>query len=315
MDVPAAEGLVARWTRLTVSGAKGWFVVFCALLIGAAPWHSASALAFEEHSFDSDTVEIRYITAGQGQSLLLIHGFSANADANWVLPGVMASLAKNFSVIAMDVRGHGKSGKPHLPRAYGVQTAQDVINLMDHLEIEKAHVVGYSMGGFIALKLLTLAPDRLLSVVTGGAGWMQPDEDPSLRESLAQSLESGGGMTPLLAALMPEGQSVTPDALAAMNTMVMANNDPLALAAVSRGLGELAVTRSALEANQVPVLAVVGARDPLKAGVDAMSGVLNNLRVEVIEGADHISLLLNPAQARLMTDAIEAFLQQVCRCA
>src|SRR5208282_1322320 len=99
-----------------------------------------------------------------------IHGFGANLDMQWVLPGVARALAKGHRVIAYDSRGHGKSGKPHDPKAYGVQMIEDPVRLLDHLKIKKAHVIGYSMGAMIAAKLLAAHPDRLLTVTLGGAG-------------------------------------------------------------------------------------------------------------------------------------------------
>lgn len=269
---------------------------------------------FEEGRFQSDGVEIRYVTAGDGEPVILIHGFSASAAANWMLPGVFTRLAENFQVIAIDARGHGGSGKPHEPTAYGEQMAQDVIRLLDHLEIDRAHVGGYSMGGFITMKLLTLAPERLRSAIVGGAGWMRPEDDPSLTEALAASLESGGGMTPLLEELTPEGETMAPEAIQAMNAQVLATNDPLALAAVARAMPTLAVEQEQIEFNTVPVLVVIGSKDPLKEGVDAMADVLGNHETTVVDGADHLSILINPAYAKQMADAMETFLLARCEC-
>ena len=76
-------------------------------------------------------------------------------------------------MIALDLPGHGGSDKPEKPEAYGPQMAEDVVLLMDHLKIKKAHIVGYSLGGMITVKLLTLHPDRVLSATVGGMGWVQ----------------------------------------------------------------------------------------------------------------------------------------------
>ena len=135
---------------------------------GAFP--SAAASKLSEHFFDSDGTKIHYLTAGEGEPVILIHGFTGSAWSNWVEPGVFGTLAKSFRVIAIDVRGHGKSDKHYDPAAYGTLMAQDVLNLMDHLEIDKAHVGGYSMGGFLTMKLIAMEPSRFESAIVAGAG-------------------------------------------------------------------------------------------------------------------------------------------------
>lgn len=286
---------------------------FALAVLSITPVHAAD---LEEGSFDSNGVAIRYITKGQGQTVMLVHGFSATAEANWVLPGVFEGLAKDFRVVAIDNRGHGKSGKPHDPGAYGDEMARDVLRLLDHLKIDQAHVVGYSMGGFIAMRLLALAPERFASAVIGGAGWRPPGGPDPLMEELAGSLERGEGISPLLRALQPPGQPAPPpEQLSMMNQMVMSTNDPLALAAAIRGMAQLGITEEILRANEVPVLAVIGSLDPLKAGVDAMTGVMAGLEVKVIDGADHITALMNPQYAKPLLEAIHSFLVASCQCA
>ena len=124
----------------------------------------------------------------------MIHGIMTSVETNWIMPGVFNKLAENFMVIGIDARGHGKSDKPHDPSEYGDKMVQDVVGLLDHLEIDKAHVVGYSMGGFITMRLLALAPERLLTATVGGAGWRPPGVEDPLMETLASSLENGKGV-------------------------------------------------------------------------------------------------------------------------
>jgi pimeloyl-ACP methyl ester carboxylesterase len=82
-------------------------------------------------------------------------------------------LAEGYLVIAMDVRDHDGPGKPKEDEAYGAEMMADVVRLLDHLNIQKAHVVGYSMGGMITMKLLTRHPDRVRSEILGGMGWLR----------------------------------------------------------------------------------------------------------------------------------------------
>src|ERR1051325_9135021 len=98
----------------------------------------------EDHFFDSNSVKIRYVVEGKGEPVVLIHGFTASIEANWGT--AIKPLSESYQVIALDCRGHGKSDKPTDPKMYGREMGEDVIRLMDHLHIAKAHVVGYSMG-------------------------------------------------------------------------------------------------------------------------------------------------------------------------
>jgi pimeloyl-ACP methyl ester carboxylesterase len=126
---------------------------------------AAAPAAPADQFFDSAGVRIRYVEQGSGPAVVLMHGYSGTLDRHFIANGVFASLAKDHRVIAMDLRGHGKSGKPHDPAAYGEQMSRDVVRLLDHLKIQRAHVVGYSLGAMIAGRLATLHPERLLGVV------------------------------------------------------------------------------------------------------------------------------------------------------
>jgi len=257
---------------------------------------SVSAARAEDASFLSDGVKIHYIIEGAGEPVLLIHGFSANIPMQWGLPGVIKELAKEYQVIAIDNRGHGRSGKPHDVKDYGLKMVEDSVRLLDHLKIEKAHVVGYSMGGFITGKLVATHPDRIISATLGGAGWEKPnDESMSFMKELAESLEAGKGIGPLIIRLTPEGTpKPTDEQIAGINSMIMLTNDQKALAAVIRGMPEFAVTEENLKANKIPTLALIGALDPLKVGVDQMKPVMSNLKVVVIENADHMTAFTKP---------------------
>src|SRR5580704_5950121 len=273
-----------------------------AILLLAA---STAVAAPQQGYFLSNGVKIHFIEQGQGEPVLLIHGFCANALANWVLPGVFGNLAKHYHVIALDNRGHGASGKPHEIEKYGPEMVEDAIRLLDHLKIEKAHIVGYSMGGFITEKLVITHPERVICAVVGGAGWSRAEDDHSVIEAVAKSLEAGTGIAPLMKALTPPGRPVpTDDQLKLRNQLIMANNDPKALAACIRGMLNLETTKQQLENNKVPVLAIIGEKDPLKVGVDNMTGVLANLKVVVVANGDHMTTFQSPK----FTGAVNEFL-------
>ncbi len=249
----------------------------------------------EDRFFDSGDVKIHYVVEGEGEPVLLIHGFAVNAQLQWGLPGIIKELAKDYRVIAPDCRGHGKSGKPTDPKKYGLEMVEDAVRLLDHLKIKKAHVVGYSMGALIVGKLVVTHPDRLLSATLGGAGaFREGTEVPRFILDLAESLEKDNSIGPLLVALTPPGKpKPPPQAVAQINRMLVGDNGK-ALAAVVRGWKELAVTDEQLKANRVPTLALIGEVDPLRKTVDDLKGRMARLQIKVIEGGDHMTAFVKP---------------------
>jgi len=264
-----------------------------------APVSRAAQAPDADAFFDSRGVKIRYIDVGRGEPVVLIHGFSSSLDANWRQTKVIDALARDFRVVALDVRGHGKSDKPHDPASYGVVVVEDVARLMDHLHIPRAHIVGYSMGGAITGKFITMHPDRVISAVFGGSaprlGWTPQAERDAIE--LAESLEQGHGMRPMILRLAPPNEpKPSDDAIERQSQASLGRNDALALAAVQRGNKEQVVTLAEVRALRMPLLAVIGSADPIKAGVDAFKQIKPDLKVVVIDGATHSGARGAPAR-------------------
>ncbi len=267
-----------------------------------------SSLYAADFTFDSGGVKIHYIVEGQGEPVILIHGYAASIAANWGQPGVIKGLAESYRVIALDNRGHGQSDKPHDVASYGNKMVDDVIRLMDHMKIKKAHIVGYSMGGFMTEALLTEHPKRVITATLGGAGWSDPKDQTqaNMLNQLADSLEQGKGIGPLLVALNPVGAPPpTPQAIEMTSKMFLSANDPLALAAVARAHMPPA-SEAKIRANKVPTLALIGELDPLKAGVDQLKIMMPKLTVVVIPGANHLTAFANP----LFLSSLKSFLAE-----
>lgn len=267
-----------------------------------------SSVAFgQDKFFDSNGVRIRYIEQGTGEPVVLVHGYTATAERNWVTPGVVQQLAKNYRVIALDCRGHGKSDKPHDVKQYGQEMALDIVRLLDHLRIQKSHIVGYSMGGIITAKLLTMKPERFLTATLGGSGGiLSPTElEIKLGEQLGADMEKGSLRT-LILALTPKGQPrPTEEQIKQSEASLLAGQDVAALAAVVRSNIDLVITEAQVAAINVPTTAIVGTADPIIEAVNKLKKAMPKLRVVTVEGASHISAFGRPE----FVEALQEFLK------
>jgi pimeloyl-ACP methyl ester carboxylesterase len=211
-------------------------------------------------SFKANGVKIAYSVQGKGEPVVLIHGWLSSAGLNWDLPGTTALLAKDFQVIELDVRGHGQSDKPTKEEDYGDELVADVVRLLDHLKIKKAHIVGYSMGGIITANFIAKHPDRVLSGTLGGMGWHKKGGFGEL----------GFGM--------------------------IGKNDPNAKAVTicGRSLAKLSLTEEQIKSIKVPVTVLVGDKDDLirKLYVDPLKDARKDWPIIDIEDANHISCIL-----------------------
>ena len=112
-----------------------------------------------------------YEIEGEGPPVVMVHGFALSLESNWKAPKWVESLKNDYKLILLDCRGHGKSDKPHDEESYRMEKlVGDVTTVLDALELEKTHFFGYSLGGGIAYELVRHVPERLISVITGGAG-------------------------------------------------------------------------------------------------------------------------------------------------
>src|ERR1700740_3677934 len=123
-------------------------------------------------SFHNGAVEIAYLDQGEGEPIVLVHGFASSKNVNWVYPTWVSELKKaGRRVIALDNRGHGESAKLTDPAQYEIAImASDVIALLDHLGIDRADIMGYSLGSRMTAILAREQPQRLRSAILGGIG-------------------------------------------------------------------------------------------------------------------------------------------------
>jgi len=148
---------------------------------------AAGFVRAEDQFFESGSTRIRYTIEGMGEPVILIHGLGSNFEDNF--GALIKPLVDTHQVIGLDTRGHGKSAKPADPKMYGLEMDNDVIRLMDHLRIEKAHLVGYSMGAYIAYGVMLADPERVLSVTLAAGGGIPPAGLDELQKKVFSSKE------------------------------------------------------------------------------------------------------------------------------
>lgn len=204
--------------------------------------------------------------------------------------GVVSNLEKDFRVIALDARGQGKSDKPRDPAAYGRQQTLDVVRLLDELKIERAHIVGFSMGGSLVAQLLTLHPERFLTATQVAAAGRSPKiaNDPRLEVEAAE-IEKDCISRSRVMRQAPEGMKPTEEGLKKRIAACRAdkNFDQYSVAASIRGYRDQVVTPEQMQAVKVPTLGVVGTLDHTLKDMQALKKLRPDMTLVLVEGAPH----------------------------
>jgi pimeloyl-ACP methyl ester carboxylesterase len=245
--------------------------------------------------FTSDGLSLNYIDQGEGEPVVLVHGFASNLNVNWIgTKWVDALDAAGFRAIAFDHRGHGDSDKLYDPDRYTIgDMAKDTVALLDHLGIEKADFIGFSMGARVAAYLAITQPERARSLTIGGMG----------------ARLFGGASKPdeIAAALEAPTRDDVADPYARVFRVFAENtkSDLKALSAVIRS-PRLPLTREMVGGLKIPVLVAVGTEDVVAGDPQELADAIPGARVLPIPGKDHNKSVADQA----FKDGVIAFLQQ-----
>ena len=227
--------------------------------------------------FRSGDLEIAYLDEGEGDPVVLVHGFASTKEVTWVQPAWVSALVRaGYRVLALDNRGHGASAKLYDPAEYHTERmAEDVRALLDHRGIARADVMGYSMGARITAFLALRHPDRVRSAIFGGLG-IHLVEGVGLPQEIADALEA-----PSLAAVTDlQGR-----AFRAFGEQT--KSDLRALAACIRGSRQT-LSREEVARLAVPVLVAVGTKDDVAGSAHALATVIPGAQALDIPNRDHM---------------------------
>jgi pimeloyl-ACP methyl ester carboxylesterase len=264
-----------------------WFSCCAAALLSLA--FAATAAADEDKYADFNGVKIRYIDRGKGEPIVLLHGGTSNLES-WVRTGVVQNLEKDFRVIAFDARGAGKSDKPRDPSAYGRQQALDVVRLLDALQIKRAHIVGFSLGGSTVAQLLTLHPERFLTATQVAAAGRSPAaaNDPRIEQEAAE-IEKDCISRSRIHRQAPPNAKPTEEVY--RQRAEACRSDPnfnqYSTAASLRGYRDQAVTPEQMKAVKVPTLGIVGTLDHTLKEMQQLNTLRPDMKLILLDGVSH----------------------------
>ena len=262
-------------------------------------------LGLSQQFFMNDGITLHFNIVGQGEPVVLLHGFTEDAHVAWRQEigthrshNTLETLAEDFRVITMDSRGHGQSDKPVDRQLYGKRMVDDLAHLLDHLGIEQAHIVGYSMGAFIAGNFLQEYEDRVKSITMIGAA---PTDSITYQEDLilqkvnletVECLLSDCGINPLLDFMLPGDQPA--DLLNSISDELLVGQNRSALASCLLGFSDLVqIDMEKLKVSNKPIQLIMGEYDPLITLTKSYRQ-LPGVSFEMIKMATHIDIMSRP---------------------
>jgi len=247
------------------------------------------------HSFVSDGVSLKFIDAGAGDPVLLVHGFASSVKYNWVDPGWVGLMTRNgYRVIAYDARGHGESQKLYDPAAYQpALMMEDARRLLDHLGIARADVMGYSMGARLTAFLTLAHPERVRSAIFGGLG--------------GNMVRPMAGTGPIAHALEAPSidEVVNPTARTFRAFAEKTGSDLKALAACIRGARD-PISREMVGRIACPVLVATGTEDVIGGSATELAALIPGAEALPIPRRDHMLAVGD----RVFKEGVLAFLQR-----
>ena len=256
-------------------------------------------------TFDSGGLSIAYddIAADAASTVVLVHGFATSRAENWRRLGWYGAFErKGYRIVALDLRGHGESDKPHDPTAYGGGAlVGDIIGLMDHLRLGPVDLMGYSMGSRLALQIALQHPDRLSNLIVGGVGgrmFEPPDPAKAPRMTMAEAMRAD------------DPQTISEPTMKGFRLFAeQQGEDRLALAAFTEGRGGAALTKDDLATIQAPTLVVAGSRDEMAGDPQVLANLIPGAKAVTLPACDHFSAIPHALYKAAVFDFLDGWLE------
>ena len=258
-------------------------------------------------TFDSGGLALAYddITPAGGASgtALMVHGFATSRAENWRRLGWYGAFErKGYRIVAHDQRGHGESDKPHDPAAYGRdELVGDILRLMDHLELERVDLMGYSMGARLSLQTALQHPDRVGNLIVGGIGGRMlkaPEGQPAPTMTMAEAMQA------------EDPQTITEKTLKGFRLFAdQQGEDRLALAAFSQGRGGAGLSEGDLALLRPPTLVVAGSRDEMAGDPQELADAIPGAKSVTLPACDHFSAIPHALFKAAVFDFLEGWLE------
>jgi pimeloyl-ACP methyl ester carboxylesterase len=226
---------------------------------------------------DNNGIRIHYHVEGDGPPLVLQHGFTSSLK-NWYAYGYVEPLKKDYRLILIDARGHGESDKPHDTAQYDLKLrVKDVLAVLDEVGIDKAHYLGYSMGGRIGFGIAMHAPERVHSLIIGG---MHPYDSGGNTSADERVKLLSQGMEAYVASMEAQSGPIDP----ARRARLLANDPEALIAAISAPRG---TSGDVLPKMTMPCLLYVGEADGFYQGARECVKHIPNATFVSFPGLDH----------------------------
>jgi pimeloyl-ACP methyl ester carboxylesterase len=250
--------------------------------------------------FVSDGLPLAFDDIGprEGRPVVLVHGFASNRNENWRRLGWYGAFERRrIRCIALDCRGHGESAKPHDPVMYSrARMAGDIVALLDHLGMQRADLMGYSMGARLSLAAALSSPERFAFVILGGIGGKLFESRPP-GNPLADAMETDDPETigdPMLQSFRRFADEQ--------------GEDRLALSALTRA-NDASFKKGDVSKLAVETLIVAGARDELAGDPRDLATIIPGARAVAIQGCDHFSVIAHALFKASVFDFLDGTLE------
>jgi pimeloyl-ACP methyl ester carboxylesterase len=258
-------------------------------------------------TFNSGGLSIAYddISPAEGANgtVLMVHGFATSRAENWRRLGWYGAFErKNYRIVALDLRGHGESEKPHDPAAYGQDNlVGDIVGLMDHLQLGRVDLLGYSMGARLSLQTAMGHPDRIANLIVGGIGdrMLKPPPVEAPKMTMAEAMRA------------EDPETITEKTMKGFRLFADGQGeDRLALAAFTEGRGGTALTADDLFGIRVPTLVVAGSRDEMAGDPQGLADAIPGAKSVILPACDHFTAIPHALFKAAVFDFLDGWLDE-----